>query len=262
MLPRVLFPVTVELALLLLARLESDPQFTYTVLYGQYDSGLLKVYKKKKDKDGSQPREEVDHNEMSWNPQDGDTVQTYADKVRDSLSITGSSCILLAVAWTTNTAQRLLELFPEFQCTDVTMGTNAERRPLIISCGKDGNNEAFSHTWAFLPSQSRWVFQWYFSYAFPALHRPSVLGRNRIHLTDQDPQEVGALLESQRLWFKKAKQRICSFHKVDRNFVSSSEYKSIIAKNDEKPTRAIELRMIVSWMYMFIKDYETKTEAD
>ena len=73
----------------LLTRLESDPQFTFTFLYGQYESGLLKVYKKKKDKDGSQPIEYVHQNEISCNLKDGDTVQTYDDQVRDSLGITG-----------------------------------------------------------------------------------------------------------------------------------------------------------------------------
>ena len=73
-------------------------------------------------------------------------IKTYAQKVRDRLSITGSSCILLAVAWTNNEAQRKFEMFPEFSCCDVTHGTNSERRPLLIFCDKDGNNNSFSHT--------------------------------------------------------------------------------------------------------------------
>ena len=94
-----------------------------------------------------------------------DTVKEHAEKVRDSLSITGADCILMAVAWTTNDAQRKFQMYPEFTGSDVTFGTNAERRPLLVMCGKDSNDKAFSHTWAFLPSQSRWVFDWFFTYA-------------------------------------------------------------------------------------------------
>jgi hypothetical protein len=79
-------------------------------------------------------------------------------------------------------------MFPEFGCGDMTMGNNSEKRPLKISGGKDGNNKGFSHTWAFLPSQSKWVFFWYYETAMRELNHLSVLARVRLYVTDQDQQ--------------------------------------------------------------------------
>ena len=130
----------------LLSNLESDPKYTYTVLYGQYDSDELKVYCRTKDNDGKvstqlkNPRNICQRDEV-------DDIETYSKKVRDRLSITGSGCILLAVAWTTDEAQRKFEILPEFSCSDVTHETNSERRSLLIFCGKHGNNKSFSHTY-------------------------------------------------------------------------------------------------------------------
>ena len=243
----------------LLSNLESDPKYTYTVLYGQYDSDELKVYRRTKDGEGKvstvreNPRTICQHDEL-------DDIETYSKKVRDRLSITGSGCILLAVAWTTDEAQQKYEMFPEFSCSDVTHGTNSEKRPLLIFCGKDGNNKSFSHTWAFLPSQSRWVLDWFFSYACPVLHRASVLQRNRIHITDQDAQECGAFLDSQQLVFPNSNHRLCAFHKINRNFLEDKEDKSAVAQNNKNTSSEIELKMIVKWLNKFIRDYETEAE--
>ena len=244
----------------LLSELESNPKYTYTVLYGQYESDELKIYRRSKDGDGNVDTVLEDPDTMSQNDE-VDDVKTYAQKVRDRLSITGSSCILLAVAWTTDEAQRKFEMFPEFSCCDVTHGTNSERRPLLIFCGKDGNNNTFSHTWAFLPNQSRWVFDWFFSYACPILHSPSVLRSNRINITDQDAQECGAFINSIVSVFPNSKHRLCAFHKINRNFLEDGVYKANVAQNKLDPSSDVELQMIVKWLYQFVRSYETREEC-
>ena len=244
----------------LLSELESNPKYTYTVLYGQYDSDELKIYRRSKDGNGDVNTVLEDADTMSQNDE-VDDIRTYAQKVRDRLSITGSSCILLAVAWTTDEAQRKFEMFPEFSCCDVTHGTNSERRPLLIFCGKDGNNNSFSHTWAFLPNQSRWVFDWFFSYAYPILHSSNVLQENRINITDQDAQECGAFIDSITSVFPNSKHRLCAFHKINRNFLEDGEYKANVAQNKLNPSSDVELQMIVKWLYQFIRSYETREEC-
>ena len=68
----------------LLSNLESDPKYTYTVLYGQYDSDELKVYHRTKDGEGKvstvreNPRSICQHDEV-------DDIETYSKKVRDRL---------------------------------------------------------------------------------------------------------------------------------------------------------------------------------
>ena len=245
----------------LLSMLESDPKYTYTVLYGQYDSDELKIYRRTKDEEGKVNT--VNENPDTLSQHDKvDHVRTYAQKVRDRLSITGSSCILLAVAWTTDEAQRKFEMFPEFSCSDITHGTNSEKRPLLLFCGKDGDNKAFTHTWAFLPSQSRWVFDWFFSYACPVLHPSGVLRSNRIHITDQDAQECGAFIDSITEVFPNSKHRLCSFHKIYRNFLEDPEYKSAVASNNEVVDSDIELQMLVKWLQKFVREYETREECE
>lgn len=210
----------------LLAGLESNPKYSFTVLYAQHDSEELKVYHRDKDTGCVRGRTHLsNHVELSKNDE-ADTIQSYSDKVRDRLGVTGTSCILLAVAWTTIDGQRKLDMFPEFTCSDTTHGTNAEKRPLILYCGQDGDNKSFTHTWAFLPSQTRWVFDWFFGYACPALHQREVLARNIIHITDQDFQEVGAFDSARALVYPRSKHRLCAFHKINRNFVKDGRYKS------------------------------------
>jgi len=75
--------------------------------------------------------------------------------------------ILIACAWADDESHRKFEMFPEFIGSDTTEGTHREKRPLITHCGKDSNNQTFTHRHALLPSKSCWVFDWFFSCAVP-----------------------------------------------------------------------------------------------
>ena len=208
----------------LLANLDANPRASYIVLYGDYDSNLLTIRRRSKiSKKATQffPYEgnSVDdlhlidektlHNQpaVSVNAdvyestvhsseladEDGDSAEVFADKVRSSLNITGSGLILLAIAWTNDQARRRFGMFPEFTAADVTEGTNSEKRPLMMMGAKDSNNNSFIHTWSFLPSQSRWVFDWFFGSAVPALHHPSTLSRISLIRADQSREECSAI---------------------------------------------------------------------
>ena len=244
----------------LMSLLETSAQYSYTVLYANYDSDELKVYKRDKSIAG------VANTTLVENPgqvytDSTENIVTYTELVRKRLSITGSACILLAIAWTTSQCQRKFEMYPEFSCSDVTHGTNAERRPLLLFCGLDGNREAFTHTWAFLPNQSRWIFDWFFGYACAALHKASALQRNYVHITDQDMQELGAFEDSIGTVFINSRHRLCAFHKINRNFLTDTKYKPAIAKNNMEPVRDEEFGIIVLWLNKFIRNYETEEEA-
>ncbi len=127
----------------LLSELESNGMYSYTLLYSQWDSDELTIYRRDK-AHGIRERQQVDPRSVSDDPVED--METYSRKIRDRLSITGSGYILLALAWTTNSAQRKFEMYPEFTCSDVTHGTNAERRPLLLFSGKDGHNKAFTQS--------------------------------------------------------------------------------------------------------------------
>ncbi len=49
--------------------------------------------------------------------------------------------------------KRMFGMFPETLCADVTMGTNAEKRPLLVMTAKTSENQIVRVFQAFLPSQ-------------------------------------------------------------------------------------------------------------
>ena len=117
-------------------------------------------------------------------------------------------------------------MFPELTGSDTTEGTNREKRPLITHCGKDSNNQTFTHTHALLPSKSRWVFDWFFGCAVPALH-PKAITRNIVNCTDQDDKEHGAFcaLIGEGNPYPVSSHRLCGWHKLNRNFKEHSSFK-------------------------------------
>ena len=228
----------------LIADLQSDPAYTFILMFGDYDTDLLTIRKRTKRDDGQIVEEVVDPETLV---DEVDSAATYADKVREQLCVTGTGQVLIAVAWTNNAAQRKLALHPEFGCGDVTEGSNSEKRPLNMSCAKDGEGKGFAHTWGFLPSQSEWVFFWYYGTAMPTLHRRSVLERIRIYVTDQDPQMCRAFVNCIPTVFKNAKHRNCGFHKLNRNLTNHKDFESLIA--DLRDTDGhVEVLMIVQWL--------------
>ncbi|CAB9531432.1 expressed unknown protein [Seminavis robusta] len=107
----------------LLARLQSDPTKSSVVLFASYESGLLRIRQSHR---GATPQN-IDPESLT---DESDSAESFANKVRDALSITGSGMILLALAWTGESSQRLFQMYPEFKSGDSTYKTNSEKREL------------------------------------------------------------------------------------------------------------------------------------
>jgi len=188
----------------LLSNVFASPTTSCTVLFSRHDSPLLatggggggtKLMCKTKDRNGIREVDVTDallHAEGISPEARLENALDHANKVRESLSITGSGMILLGFAWTNDEARRLFEMYPEFHTGDVTEKTNAENRPLMMLCGKTAENQTFTSTWIYMPSKCRWVFDWIFDKAMPILHRLSTLARMNLMCTDQDDKEYGA----------------------------------------------------------------------
>ena len=99
------------------------------------------------------------------------SLPMYIKAVREGQKIPNENGILLAVAWASKHSQLSFAKFPEVIFSDVTEGTNSEKRPFFIISGKNANNNIIPFMKAFLPSQQQWVFQWLFEVAFPTLHK-------------------------------------------------------------------------------------------
>jgi len=252
----------------LIWRCSANPKITYTVAYGQYDDNRLTICQRSKRP--GQPYVDIVNIDPSELEDPVDSAATFAEKVRDALSIQGTGQILLGFAWTTDEATRKFNMFPEFTCSDVTMKSNAEKRPLLLLCGKDSYNKAFTHTWAFLPSQSKWVFDWFFGFAVPKVHNlyPGTLTRNFINITDEDPQACSSFrnlcggFDSWKV-YPLSRHRLCAFHKLNRNFTRGPElYPLITQRRNADIGAGLEFDMITKWLWAFIKQYETQAEAD
>jgi hypothetical protein len=61
----------------------------------------------------------------------------------------------------------------------------------------NGDNETFTGVEGFLPSCSRWVFNWIFGTALPGLLPERTMLSNRLLLTDGDVNEYEAFVQAQ-----------------------------------------------------------------
>ena len=211
----------------LLAELHKNPKISYTVLFGDYDnSGSLTIKRRKRN--SARNGEYAIHEESLDLVDPLDSAKKHSKRIKDSLSVTGTNQILLGLCWTHDEARRKFDLFPEFGTSDATEDTNIEERPLFLWAAKDGENRSFVHTWAFLPSQSRWVFDWFFGEAVPFLHKKLTLERVVMNVTDQCPQECSAFMAlcGEGRIYKNAVHRLCSWH-VSFIFVRISHAESL-----------------------------------
>ena len=120
-------------------------------------------------------------------------------------------------------------MFPEVICADVTKKTNAEKRPLWVVCGLNGNKESFPAMWAFLPNESRWIFDWLVGKAIPSLLGVDCLRRNVLVLTDEDIREFGAFEDRMGpgKLLPNSKLRLCAWHKLNRNLTNLIRVQSL-----------------------------------
>ena len=243
----------------LLFDLDVDEDASYVALYAEFDTSALTIRQKNKEMTYHKI-EAIDANGLRDHVE---SAAQSAHKIRRSLSITGSGLILLAIVWTDSESSRRFEMFPEMMACDTTYKTNEEDRPLFICAGKDSNNQSFTHTWGFLPSQALWTFNWVFQVAMKAIHRREALDGVRVACTDQDGQLYNAFeynsAQYRQCTFPNSIHRLCAWHKLDRNLVDHKDFKADIGKL--KNTDLLEFRTIHGWFWDFITHVESPGEA-
>ena len=233
--------------------------YSYCFIFADYDSSALKVKKKLRRSFGEVESSELDPNDYN----DGiDSMEQASKKFRDALSVTGTGMILLAVAWTSDQSSKKFRMFPEFMSCDTTKSTNSEERSLLLCSGKCSNNNTFTHTWMFLPSECAWVFSWAFGSAVPALHGTGPVEKVQVVALDQCNQENTAMSDlcGPGKVYKKAKVRNCAYHKIHRNYLDSK--KSPLAElRKECPRSAAEHDVIKNMLWFLVKEAETEEES-
>ena len=269
----------------LLAMFDSDPHADYIALYAAYDTTRLTIKKKCKHRQNhsieSVPDPElssaakVSHHESEVDPAELKEAATTAtleaeklrNSIRDSLSVTSNEQkgkLLLALVWTDKDSRTRFDMFPELVAADCTYGMNKEERPVMLLSSIDGNNKTFTHTWGFLPSEAKWVFNWVLGSALPTLHNWETLDRVRFFLTDQDGQLMHATKHNigPRTTMPNAVDRICAWHKLTQNLTNHSKYRGQIKSNENNNDSAqAEWNALVTWLWSLCRSPEREEEA-
>jgi hypothetical protein len=145
-----------------------------------------------------------------------ESSQRYIKSVIEGLDL-GDGEFLLAVAWVTEDAKRYHEMYPYVLGFDVVFGTNQEKRPHMRGTGKSSSNKNLPIINAFLPSQQKWVYDWFINDALPDLLFRATLKRTKVITSDQDKDfttVIDLAIKSMDSLFGNASRRICKWHKV------------------------------------------------
>jgi MULE transposase domain/SWIM zinc finger len=250
----------------LLQSLKDAGDISYVALYDDPSSTLLRVRKPTKAdeirlrsalhrSDGAEPTV-VSEGDLQSNPK----TMEYVEKVlRDSMCLNDGQRMLLALAWTSNKARCLGSQNAEVLAADVTEQTNCEKRPLMMLAGLTGNNETFTLCQAFLPSQQRWVLDWFFRTAVPFLLAPGTLTRNRMMLTDGDEKEYNSFLSALDEHYPNSRHHLCTWHLLDRGLRNTPLLKLCSEKtmcNDG----VVAFKSIKLWIQSWFTTLETEQE--
>ena len=155
----------------LLSYFTQTPSISFVCLFANFNSGLLTI--KQKARSPNSTITNVSNLEEDLGDEIDSPVmfaRSMEGTVRDNLTHTASGLILLLASWTTDTARRKFDMYPEFVSIDDTEGTNIEERPLSDWCAKDGDNKVFPFLFSFLPSKAEWAYA--FTYRAAAILHP------------------------------------------------------------------------------------------
>jgi hypothetical protein len=164
---------------------------------------------------------------------------------------------LLAVAWTVDMVQELLAMFPEATACDVSFGTNNEKLPLALLVAKTANNETFTATWSFLPSQCRWAFHWFWAVAHPTVHGEKTLSRNRACATDGVVNLYGPFEALCGSVYPNSCHRKCVWHQYNTGMKSAG---FPARSNHLQPKGRAFYHCFEKWLYSFTDDIESEDE--
>lgn len=93
---------------------------------------------------------------------DDSSIQNYASRTRSAQGIKDGEYFLLVVAWIYEKEKCLFDLFPQVLMSDITNGTNSEKRPFCMVLGCDRDNKYPMFLKCFMPSVQRWIFEWFY----------------------------------------------------------------------------------------------------
>jgi hypothetical protein len=246
----------------LLHALANDPDVSYVALYGKFESNLLTIRQK-----AQSDRIDEDSEINASDPYDLlDSPANTAHRIHGRLLVLGTGMVLLGVAWIDSASHRCFHMFPEICGVDVTEKTNSEGWPLMSCVGVDSNNKTFPFVWAFMPSQARWAFNWFFTQALPTLVGKSALGHLCCTFADGAKELYEPLDRNSGpgQLYARNHRHTCSFHKFNQNLTQSTDFKSDIASLKDKNggKDLAEWKAIVSWLWSLCKDTETCEETE
>jgi hypothetical protein len=150
----------------LLAKLQCDENIIYQYLLATWDEKDLMTIRQTK-RDGKILREDPYYGAEKTIGDGG--PQHFVNAVLKAMSLKNEQSLLLAIAWVTKDARSYFQMFPSSLSIDVTMGTNAEKRPLARATCRTSDKRNIPFFNCFLPSGSAWVWHWMFYTVLPAL---------------------------------------------------------------------------------------------
>ena len=155
--------------------------------------------------------------------------------------------ILLAFVWTDDESKLGFDMFLELVAADCTNSMNQEERPVMLFSGLDSNMRTFSHTWVFMPSESKWAFRWVIEVAMPGLHELSTLHSVKLFVTYQDGQLN--FIADQTIGHGKimpaAIHHLCAWHKLDRNLTEKGLFKAAVNAREHDDSSKADVWHIV-----------------
>jgi len=260
-----------------LLKLLEDAQIPHVAHFDTPDSELIGITAQRADNHRKRPvrvvsknyrgsvedaqAEEIDVS--TFHAGDLESLDQYRARIRKEMIVnrrgTESDKILLAVAWATHEMQKMFERYPEVIAADVTSQTNSEMRPLFLLAGKTADNQTFIALAAFLPRQSRWVFDWIFRFAVPLLLPQTALERVNLLMTDGDEKEYNPFLQVAETIYPQAAHGLCVWHIIDRGWKDKGITASGLDKEGQGPPI---LRAVKTYLFSWSKDVESDLEFD
>jgi len=185
-------------------------------------------------------------------------LDEYRRRERARLIVEGNGRkrLLLAVAWSTDAMRTMFGKFPEVMAGDTTMQSNRERRPLWNLSGKTSSNNTFTALCAFLPSQSRWAFDYVYRFAMPAILPSDALRRLRLLITDGDTKLYKPFTALIERVYPNARHALCSWHLIDRGL------RRVVHVGKFSDLGGDVFSELKAWLYSWTRDIETTAEFE
>ena len=140
----------------------------------------------------------------------------------------------MAGAWIHEKEKHLFDLFPQVLMSDITNGTNSEKRPFCMVLGCDRDNKYPMFLKCFMPSIQRWIFDWFYHTAMPILLGRQNLQKVQLFLTDGAVNEYTPFTDAVQSLFPNVKHKICMYHLVTQKLPYAKRF-----MNDTKEANEI-----------------------